>query len=168
MFRKKSSSTRAGSPASTLTPESNNKDMDNSLKNTVIARNVSIEGNIHSSGQVYIYGELKGDLHATDGQIHVMRGGHVTGNITAPTLIIDGRVNGECHAEKIEIGRHGHVQGVLQYATLTVTTGGGFSGRAEQQCDSEETNVVDFVQDPDPVERSVVPESSSSEIAISK
>jgi cytoskeletal protein CcmA (bactofilin family) len=140
-------------PAATVSI-SNNNETDNTCQNTVIARDVCVEGNIRTTGLVYIYGEFKGDIHAADGQIHVMRSGKVTGNITAPVLIVDGQVVGECCVEKVDICRHGNVQGVLQYSTLSVATGGVFTGRAEQLCETQvqETNVVDFALEIDPRE----------------
>ncbi|HEY2451193.1 MAG TPA: polymer-forming cytoskeletal protein [Scandinavium sp.] len=158
MFGKKNTDKEASNltiaSASSAVSILNNNETDSSCQNTIIARDVCVEGNIRSTGLLYIYGEFKGDINAANGQIHVMRSGKVTGNITAPVLIVDGLVVGECDAEKVDICRHGNVQGVIQYSTLSVATGGIFSGRAEQRCDmqAQDTNVVDFTPEPDPRE----------------
>ncbi len=79
---------------------------------------------------MFIFGEVKGDIHAADGQVCVMSTGKVKGNISSPVLLIDGSVEGECFAETLEIFEHGRVQGKLTYTTLAVTRGGQFSGSA--------------------------------------
>lgn len=101
--------------------------------NTVIATDVCFEGNITTAGQVYIYGEVLGNIDARDGLIKVMRHGRVQGNITSRELIIDGTVQGECQSEVIDIHDYGHVEGTLAYFTLSVKKGGGFTGRAEKR-----------------------------------
>ena len=60
---------------------------------TVIANDVRVEGNIVSTGHVYVHGELIGNIASEQSLIKIMRGGRVEGNITCRELIIDGR----CH-----------------------------------------------------------------------
>ncbi|MGV3345555.1 polymer-forming cytoskeletal protein [Enterobacteriaceae bacterium LUAb1] len=113
--------------------------------NTIISSEVRFEGNITASGQVYIYGEVYGNIDAVNGMVKVMRNGLVKGNITSRELIIDGVVNGECKSETIDIDIHGNVNGALMYAALSVKKGGVFVGRAEAFTKTEkETNIVGF------------------------
>ncbi|MGR7120012.1 bactofilin family protein [Klebsiella aerogenes] len=114
------------------------------LLGTVIATEVCFEGNITTSGQVFIYGGVRGDIHARDGLVMVMPGGWVTGKITAPHLVVEGRIEGECHAGKVDIGGQGNVLGILHYTTLSVAAGAVFAGSAEHHA---EDNVVDFASD---------------------
>ncbi|AIX74893.1 hypothetical protein HA40_02480 [Mixta calida] len=101
------------------------------ISNTVIAREVCFEGNITAVGQVYVYGEVKGNITASEGIVKVMRNGLVHGDINCHELLADGNIQGECKAESIEIGEHAHVRGTLNYATLSVKKGGLFVGNAE-------------------------------------
>lgn len=114
------------------------------LLDTVIATEVCFEGNLTTSGQVFIYGGVRGDIHARDGVVMVMPGGWVTGKITAPHLVVEGRIEGECHAGKVNIGGQGSVLGTLHYTTLSVAAGAVFVGAAEHHA---EDNVVDFTSD---------------------
>lgn len=105
--------------------------------NTVISAEVCFEGNIATAGQIYIYGEVLGNINAPGGLIKVMRHGRVQGNITSRELIIDGQVLGECHSDIIDIYEHGHVEGTLVYYSLSVKKGGGFTGQAEKIAEPE-------------------------------
>ncbi len=116
------------------------------LNNTVIASGVRFTGDLKGSGQVYIYGEVDGNVDAEDGLVKVMRNGRVKGNISCRELIIDGGVNGECKAESIEIEEHGNVNGALAYVSLSVKKGGVFVGQVSLLArPKEKTNVIGFV-----------------------
>ncbi|GLR08614.1 bactofilin family protein [Mixta theicola] len=99
--------------------------------NTVIARDVCFEGNLRAVGQVYIYGEVQGNIIANEGIVKVMRSGLVNGNITSQELIINGTVRGECKAESMDIGEHANINGALDYVTLSVKKGAMFVGSVE-------------------------------------
>ena len=101
------------------------------MTNTVIAREVCFEGNLRATGQVYIYGEIQGNIIASEGVVKVMRSGLVNGNITSHELIINGTVKGECKAESIDIGEHANINGALDYIALSVKKGAVFVGSME-------------------------------------
>lgn len=113
---------------------------------TVIASDVRFEGNIISTGHVYIYGLLQGNIDAKDNLIKIMRGGLVEGNIVCRELIIDGTVLGQCTGDTVEIYENGSMTGTLAYRTLAVKKGGIFSGQAEAlRPDPEKSNVVGLI-----------------------
>ncbi|BBT92641.1 hypothetical protein WP8W19C02_42610 [Enterobacter cloacae] len=115
---------------------------------TVIANDVRVEGNIVSTGHVYVHGELIGNIASEQSLIKIMRGGRVEGNITCRELIIDGAVIGECHSDAIEICENGEVTGTLSYRALAVKKGGMFSGIAEMlPAAIEKNNVVGLIKD---------------------
>jgi cytoskeletal protein CcmA (bactofilin family) len=66
-----------------------------------------------------------------------MREGQVEGNISCRELIIDGKVQGQCHGDSITIEEHGHLDGTLAYRALAIKKGGLFSGRAEMLAAAE-------------------------------
>lgn len=114
---------------------------------TVIAQGVIFEGNITTTGQVFIYGQVKGNIQAKDGQITVMREGLVTGNVASPVLVVDGTVDGECCAESVEVCEHGRIEGKLRYATLSVAQGGVVVGQLAHCAEMQASNVIDFSHD---------------------
>ncbi|ARJ41198.1 hypothetical protein B1H58_03710 [Pantoea alhagi] len=117
--------------------------------NTVIARDVCFEGNLKAVGQVYIYGEVQGNIITNEGVVKVMRSGLVNGNITSKELIINGTVKGECKAESMDIGEHANINGALDYVTLSVKKGAMFVGSVETSRKPENAvNVVGIAPTP--------------------
>ncbi|TPW43839.1 polymer-forming cytoskeletal protein [Mixta tenebrionis] len=113
------------------------------ISNTVVARDVCFEGNITAVGQVYVYGEVQGNITVKDGLVKVMRNGLVNGNITCLELIINGNVQGECKAQSIDIDEHANIHGTLNYEALSVKKGGIFVGSADTSRKSAiKTNVI--------------------------
>lgn len=100
---------------------------------TVIAPDICMKGELHVTGLTYIYGEVCGNIMAgcSDGQICIMPGGQVSGDISCGKLVINGTVNGKCRAEDICIGESGNVNGSLIYDRLSVIPGGIFTGVAD-------------------------------------
>lgn len=105
--------------------------VEENLNSTVIASGVHFEGNITAASNVYIHGEVIGNVEAKDGLVKVMHNGSIKGNINCTELIIDGTVTGECKSETINIYEHGNVNGALVYISLSIKKGGVFIGKAE-------------------------------------
>lgn len=99
--------------------------------NTVIASDVCFEGNINSSGIVYVHGKVQGNIESLGGMVKVMRNGFVEGNINAREVVIDGTLSGQCFADVIDIYENGKIIGAINYHTLAIKRGGEFSGQAE-------------------------------------
>lgn len=116
-------------------------------KDSVIAQDVIFEGNITTTGPIYIYGQVKGNIHVKDGQITIMREGLVTGNVTSPVLIVDGHLEGECSAGSVEIRENGRIEGGLRYATLSVARGGILVGQTEHCAAERDNNVIDLTHE---------------------
>lgn len=115
---------------------------------TVIANGVHFVGNIVASGHVYIHGQLTGNIEAKEHLIKVMREGKVEGNVSCRELIIDGKVQGQCHGDSITIEEHGHLDGTLAYRALAIKKGGVFTGRAEMLAAAEnKSHIVGLVAD---------------------
>lgn len=111
--------------------------------NTVIASDVRFEGNVIADGQVYIYGEVHGNIDSRDGIVKIMRNGLVQGNISCRDLIVDGSLYGECQSYNVDIYEHGLISGSINYATLAIQKGGTFVGQSTSvQKEESETNVV--------------------------
>ena len=80
--------------------------------------------------------------------IKVMREGQVEGNVSCRELIIDGKVQGQCHGDSITIEEHGHLEGTLAYRALAIKKGGVFSGRAEMLAAAEnKSHILGLVAD---------------------
>src|SRR5512133_1415572 len=95
----------------------------------VVGNDTTIKGEIVSKGAVRIDGRFEGSLAAE--AVIVGQGAIILGDVTAKSLIADGRVTGNVHAtESVEIQQNGEVYGDIYTSRLTVADGGIFEGRS--------------------------------------
>jgi cytoskeletal protein CcmA (bactofilin family) len=100
-------------------------------KESLIAGDITIEGKIEGSGHVRIAGRFKGDVNV-QGNVTVEKGAHVTGQVTAATVVVSGEVNGNISAtDRVELLDSGLVNGDVKAAVLTVAAGSRMRGQAE-------------------------------------
>ncbi|CNJ90963.1 Integral membrane protein CcmA involved in cell shape determination [Yersinia frederiksenii] len=135
MFKKKSSNDEKVSPVThsllnTAAPISN-PPSDTAKTNTIIAAGTKLNGDITLDGDIQIYGVVIGDITVTDGTIRLMRSGHIEGNLTAPHITVDGRIDGVCVSEHLEILENGRLNGIVKGSNFSIKKGGIFIGQSE-------------------------------------
>lgn len=100
---------------------------------TLIGPQVVIHGDIHFSGGLYVEGRIIGKVIAEDGAravITLAEQGSVEGEIHAPVVVINGRVDGDVHAaERIELAAKARVQGDVHYKVVEMAAGSVLTGR---------------------------------------
>ena len=100
---------------------------------TLIAVNTSVEGNIQFSGELYVNGAVVGDIEGrkeSRGALVVSEEGSVQGEIRVPDIVIEGKVEGDIHAEsRLELGRNARVRGDVHYKLVEIHTGAIVDGR---------------------------------------
>ena len=107
-----------------------NMNTTNSSKNALGA-DVEIKGNIKFSGELTFDGKLDGEIH-TEGVLTLGEGAVVNGNITAQSVVVRGKVNGNITAkEKIDIKSKTELFGDIRAAKLAVEEGVTFVGKTE-------------------------------------
>jgi cytoskeletal protein CcmA (bactofilin family) len=100
-------------------------------KESLIAGDLTIEGKIEGSGHVRIAGRFKGDV-SVQGNVTIEQGAHVTGQVTAATVVVSGEVNGNIHATaRVELLETGVINGDVKAAVLTVAAGSRMRGQAD-------------------------------------
>lgn len=99
---------------------------------TVVAQNTLFTGNITLEGDMHVYGKILGNITLTNGILHVMRDGFIEGEFNAPSIIINGRVQGTCIGDKIEILEHGEMDGMSRSTAFSIRPGGCFIGHSER------------------------------------
>jgi cytoskeletal protein CcmA (bactofilin family) len=96
---------------------------------SIIAADMRVEGQLHSTGMVRIEGTVMGNLQV-DGQVIVADGGLVEGDIDANESVIAGEVRGSIvSSERIELRATAMVRGNLSAPKLAVQEGGVVEGR---------------------------------------
>ena len=104
---------------------------DVSLKESIIAAGLTIEGKIEGSGHVRIAGDFKGDVNV-QGNLTIDHGAHLTGGVKADTVVIGGQLDGNIDAaSRVELLQTGVLNGELKAGSLTVAAGSRMRGKAE-------------------------------------
>lgn len=109
----------------------------NTHYDTLISSKTEIVGDVKFTGGLHIDGLIKGNLLAEAGSGAVVRisdKGRVEGQITAPNVIINGRVTGDVHAgEYIELAKKAQVSGDVYYQAMEMVLGAEVNGKLHHQ-----------------------------------
>tara|TARA_B100001996_G_scaffold239219_1_gene184958 strand:- start:149 stop:496 length:348 start_codon:yes stop_codon:yes gene_type:complete len=98
---------------------------------TIIAEDVQIDGDIALTGNITIYGEIRGSV-STDGAIQLAKKGKIFGDVKASTIQINGYIQGDVFINgPAELLSKCELVGDLKYKILTIQDGAQFSGRCE-------------------------------------
>ncbi len=113
----------------------------NNKLEALVGPNSEFRGDITTQGTFRIDGVFCGNIAAD--WVILGASGSINGDITARSVIIGGKVDGNVNAEElVEIKHTGQVTGDISTRKLSVAEGGVFEGRSLVQKD--ESKVVDF------------------------
>jgi cytoskeletal protein CcmA (bactofilin family) len=100
---------------------------------TIIGKEVVIQGDLIFSGGLYIEGKVIGKVltnSTTDSLLTLAPEGSVDGEIRASKAIISGRLQGDIYStERIELTETAQIQGNIHYKLLEITAGATVSGQ---------------------------------------
>lgn len=117
---------------SKIIPIQNNPKAKKGVKSTptIIARDLTIEGEIISDGLIEIEGRIKGSI---SGNIVVLREeGIIEGSVSAESISIRGKFNGTIKAKNINITETAKIFGDIEYCSLSVEDGACIEGNFKQ------------------------------------
>ena len=115
-------------PVSTAARPENAETPRKALPCSLIAENVSVDGDLASDGDVQLDGALRGDLKVT--HLSIGETGQVEGAITADAVEIRGRVVGTITAKSVRLYATARVDGDLTHVQLAIDAGAQFVGRS--------------------------------------
>lgn len=99
---------------------------------TLISSQTNINGDIHFSGGLHIDGEVHGAVVAEPDSKAVVRvsdHGVVEGEVRAPHVIINGRVDGDVYSsEHVELAANAIVNGTVHYQLIEMVMGAQVNG----------------------------------------
>ena len=94
---------------------------------SVLGADVTITGNISATTELHIDGTVEGDIDCAS--LVQGDGSQITGEVTAETARLAGRVDGSIHARELVILRSATINGDVHYEALTVEQGASVQGR---------------------------------------
>lgn len=102
---------------------------------TLVSEGTQLEGKIVFDQVARVHGILKGEVTAQPGSTLILgETSLVEGNIHADTLMIDGFVRGDIHANtRVVISGTGRVIGNIQTPSLVVDFGAHFEGKCKME-----------------------------------
>lgn len=97
---------------------------------SVIGADLSINGNLQSSGEVQIEGNIEGNLTAS--RIVVGQNAKINGNLIADDVIVQGQVNGSIRGNRVTLQSSSRVDGDIVHQSLAIEQGAFFEGKSRR------------------------------------
>ena len=122
----KSAGTAAPAPAAKTAPKAK-------PPASVLSMDLHIQGNIRTSGDIQIEGQIEGDVRA-----HLLTVGEsatVKGEIIADDVVVNGRVIGRVRGLKVRLTSTARVEGDIIHKTIAIESGAHFEGSVQRQDD---------------------------------
>lgn len=94
---------------------------------SVLGADLRIVGEITSSGQIEILGEVDGTVQAQS--LLVGGEGKVTGDVAAETVEVKGRLDGKVQSQSFTLRAAAQVAADVNYSTLIIESGAQIEGR---------------------------------------
>ena len=105
---------------------------------STLSSDLIIKGNMQSSGDILIEGQVEGDIHAH--LLTVGEGAVVRGEIVADDIVVNGRVVGRVRGLKVRLTSTARVEGDIIHKTIAIESGAHFEGSVQRQDDPLNTN----------------------------
>jgi cytoskeletal protein CcmA (bactofilin family) len=96
---------------------------------TIITAGAKIKGEITLTCNLYIDGELEGEINSQK-EVNIGKNGHVKGLINTQRLVVQGYIEGSVNAQRVEIKAAGHVKGEISSSELVIESKGIFEGNS--------------------------------------
>jgi cytoskeletal protein CcmA (bactofilin family) len=101
--------------------------------NTLIGEGTELKGDLLFAGSLHIDGVVKGNVVAeenTDAVLTLSEHGMVEGEVRAPTMVLNGTVNGDVHSrERIELTSRARITGNIHYNLIEMAIGAEVNGQ---------------------------------------
>ena len=97
---------------------------------SVIGADLSINGNLQSTGEVQIEGNIEGNLQAS--RIVVGQNAKINGNLIADDVVVQGTVNGSIRGNRVTLQSSSKVDGDIVHQSLAIEQGAFFEGKSRR------------------------------------
>jgi cytoskeletal protein CcmA (bactofilin family) len=100
---------------------------------SVLSSDLTILGNVRSSGDIQVEGVVEGDIRAT--MLIVGEGATVKGEVIAEEVLVHGRVVGRLRGLKVRLSATARCEGDIVHKTIAIEAGAFFEGTVQRQDD---------------------------------
>lgn len=100
---------------------------------SVMSSDITITGNVRSSGDIQIEGTVEGDIRAQ--MLIVGESATVKGEVVAEDVVVHGRVVGRLRGVKVRLSATARVEGDIIHKTIAIESGAHFEGSVQRQDD---------------------------------
>ncbi|MDJ1014879.1 MAG: polymer-forming cytoskeletal protein [Paracoccaceae bacterium] len=98
---------------------------------SVLSADLQITGNIKTTGDIQIEGNVEGDIRAH--LLTVGEGAMVKGECIADDVVVNGRVVGKVRGLKVRLTSTARVEGDIIHKTIAIESGAHFEGSVQRQ-----------------------------------
>jgi cytoskeletal protein CcmA (bactofilin family) len=100
---------------------------------SVLSSDLTILGNVRTSGDVQVEGVVEGDIHAHT--LIVGESATVKGEVVAEEVVVHGRVVGRLRGLKVRLSNSARCEGDIVHKTIAIESGAHFEGSVQRQDD---------------------------------
>jgi cytoskeletal protein CcmA (bactofilin family) len=100
---------------------------------SVLSSDLTITGNVKTSGDVQVEGIVEGDIRAS--QLVVGETATIKGEVVAEEVVVNGRVIGRLRGLKVRLSSSARVEGDIIHKTIAIESGAHFEGSVQRQDD---------------------------------
>jgi cytoskeletal protein CcmA (bactofilin family) len=100
---------------------------------SVLSSDLTILGNVRSSGDIQVEGNVEGDVHAQ--MLIVGESAIVKGEVIAEEVVVHGRVVGRLRGLKVRLSASARCEGDIVHKTIAIESGAHFEGSVQRQDD---------------------------------
>ncbi|MCA0274344.1 MAG: polymer-forming cytoskeletal protein [Proteobacteria bacterium] len=100
---------------------------------SVLSSDLTITGNVKTSGDIQIEGVIDGDIRAH--MLTVGESATIRGEIVADDIVVNGRVVGRVRGLKVRLTSTARVEGDIIHKTIAIESGAHFEGSVQRQED---------------------------------
>jgi cytoskeletal protein CcmA (bactofilin family) len=97
----------------------------------VIGKGMIVKGNIHSTQDMYLDGEVDGELDVENCTLTIGPNGKISANAKAREVDIQGTMTGNVESTRISIRTSGRLVGDIRTAGIVIENGAYFKGRVD-------------------------------------
>lgn len=109
---------------------------------SVISRALKITGQLESSEDIEVQGEIEGDVRALS--VRVGPGAKVRGTVYGEEVELAGTVDGKIEARKVILTSSAHMSGDVVHADISIQSGAYINGHLKPEFGKSDSNVQPF------------------------